>query len=231
MTDSPFGPPYHKIHTAFKRDTDAKNNPIIEWDWSLPEFAYLKDRPWRWTEKIDGTNTRLYWNGESVVLGGRTDNAQMPAHLTEAIRNLGLLDASKWEKKFLFTDGEKPSVTLYGEGYGPRIQKGGGLYRDNVSFILFDVRVGKWWLTPEDVKDVARYFEIGLVPEIYWIYSPVEAWEAIKSGTFLSYWHKRGVVIEGVVGTPAVPLFTRGGERLVMKLKTRDVPVKAQRND
>ncbi|KKL53664.1 hypothetical protein LCGC14_2273140, partial [marine sediment metagenome] len=48
-------------------------------------------------------------------------------------------------------------ITLYGEGYGARIQKGGGDYRKggDVSFRLFDVLIGETWLRRVDVEDVA----------------------------------------------------------------------------
>jgi hypothetical protein len=227
--------PYHKIHSAFKRDMSKRGNPVIEGDWARPEFAYLYDNLWRWSEKIDGTNTRLHWDGTDVTLGGRTDNAQIPAHLTDAIRKLGLLDtdlwAEKWpwlgsgsaltEQQFDRASEQRPDVTLYGEGYGPKIQKGGGLYRDDVSFILFDVKVGNWWLEPEAVKEVRRSFRIDAVP--FWgLDTPVNVWNYIKSGLLTSEWHDRGVQIEGLVGTPQVPLFSRSGERIVMKLKVKD---------
>ena len=61
-----FGPEYPKIQTLFKRDD---RNVIIEGDWSVPEFAYLADKPWRWTEKVDGTNIRLHWDGRKVTSG------------------------------------------------------------------------------------------------------------------------------------------------------------------
>src|ERR1700692_4009049 len=90
-----FGPEYPKINTAFKRD---ERNVIILDDWSLPEFQYLSDKIWRWTEKVDGTNIRLHWDGTKVRIGGRTDNAQVPATL---ISNLAqVIEPSKWKAAF-----------------------------------------------------------------------------------------------------------------------------------
>jgi hypothetical protein len=39
--------------------------------------------------------------------------------------------------------------------------------------------------------------------------------------------------VEGIVGTPAVPLFTRDGERLIAKLKVKDFTAlkRAQESD
>jgi hypothetical protein len=46
-------------------------------------------------------------------------------------------------------------VILYGEGYGPGIQKGGGNYGSDQSFVLFDIKIGPWWLRREDVLEIA----------------------------------------------------------------------------
>ena len=76
---------YHKIQTIFKREMKGK---LIEEEYSLPEFEYLKDNKWVFTEKIDGTNIRVMWNGENVVFGGKTDNAQLPIFLLYKLQEL-----------------------------------------------------------------------------------------------------------------------------------------------
>lgn len=219
---SDFGPTYHKINSLFKRDTSIKGNPVIEWDWSCEEYDFLKNVPWHWSEKIDGTNTRLYWDGVTVTLGGRTDNAQIPAHLVEAIRDLGLLKDGKWGYRWPPepNDGSACSVTIFGEGYGPRIQKGGGLYRDDVSFIVFDVRVGNWWLKPEAVQEVADDFGLETVP-VYDTMTLVEAWNHVRQNKLKSV-RFPNAPLEGLVGTPAVPMFDRAGRRIIAKVKQKD---------
>jgi hypothetical protein len=220
MTD--FGPPYLKINSAFKRDTSIPGNPVIPGEWSQAEFAYLSELPWRWTEKIDGTNIRLYWDGQAVTLGGRTDRAQIQASITDVITKMGLLNPDDWGAKWPFPVADSiddhPSVTLYGEGYGAGIQKGGGNYGEP-GFILFDVRVGSWWLEPYAVQEIADYFGIDTVPS-YGTASPSIMWEVIKHEGLKSMWPK--VEMEGVVGTPLVPLATRAGSRIIMKMKQRD---------
>jgi hypothetical protein len=215
-----FGPAYLKINSAFKRDTSIPGNPVIPGEWSQPEFAYLADLPWRWTEKIDGTNIRLFWDGLSVTLGGRTDNAQIPARLVEAIADMGLLAPDRYGSKWPAepNDGSAVAVTLFGEGFGAGIQKGGGNYGDP-SFILFDVKIGKWWLEPHAVQEIANEFGINTVP-YYGTVSPNLMWEVITHEGLKSAWP--AVEMEGVVGTPHVPLATRAGGRLIMKMKQRD---------
>ena len=206
-----FGPEYTKIMTAFKRDD---RNVIIPGDWTLPEFAYLQNNPWTWTEKVDGTNIRLHWDGEKVTIGGRTDNASLPSPLVAALKPL-TEDTARWQAVFP----DSPDVTLYGEGYGAKIQSG-GQYRPDQALIVFDVKIGPWWLSDENISDVAAKLGLETVPKL-----PVatlnEAWnEAIIGGILTSYW--KGAKPEGLVGRPAVPLFTRKGERLIVKMKVKD---------
>lgn len=42
---------YHKIQTVFKRDMATKHKTLLIGDYSLPEFEYLKDNTWVFTEK------------------------------------------------------------------------------------------------------------------------------------------------------------------------------------
>jgi hypothetical protein len=204
-----FGPEYTKIQTIFKRD---ERKVIVIDDWTLPEFEYLKECPWRWTEKVDGTNIRLHWNGENLTLGGRTDNAQVPTFLIAA---LGFLNNPElWRATFP----ESPNVTVYGEGYGPKIQNG-GQYRSDPALAVFDVRVGPWWLRPEDIADVAGKLGLEMVPEIG-VFSLTEAAYRVSAEEVTSMWPNAR--IEGLVGTPAVSLFDRRGDRIIAKIKGRD---------
>lgn len=204
-----FGRTYQKINTAFKRDD---RNIIIPFDWSIPEFVYLQDNPWIWAEKIDGMNIRIHWNGQTVTIGGRSDNASIPGDLIAALKPY--TDVDIWKR--MFPDGD--DVTLYGEGYGAGIQKGGS-YRSDKGFILFDVRIGDWWLRDDSIEEVAAGFGLDVVPSAG-VMSLNDAWKKIVLGGLTSAWP--GVKIEGIVGRPEVPLLTRKGERLIVKLKLRD---------
>lgn len=204
-----FGPAYLKVNTLFKRD---ERNVIIPGEWSLPEFAYLADCPWDWTEKVDGTNIRLHWDGSKLTVGGRTDEAQVPAKLTANIARLS--GPGLWRAAFPDSD----EVTVYGEGYGAGIQKGGS-YRQDQAVILFDVLVGPWWLQRDDVADVAAKLGLEVVPS-FGQYSINEARTDLTAGKLVSQWD--GAPIEGLVGRPAVDLFTRKGGRIIAKMKVRD---------
>jgi hypothetical protein len=206
---SMFGPEYPKINTLFKRNG---RNVIMPGALTLPEFAYLKDNPWDWTEKVDGTNIRLHWNGSKLTVGGRTDGAQVPAKLAANIAPLS--DTVLWQAAFPDAD----DVTVYGEGYGAGIQKG-GTYRPDQAVIVFDVLVGRWWLSREDVADVAAKLRLETVPSFATCTIP-QAWDLLVEDLLVSRWP--GAPIEGLVGRPAVDLFNRKGERVMVKMKLRD---------
>jgi hypothetical protein len=206
---------YHKIQTIFKRDMDGDRR-LVEGAWTLPEFEYLAPLDWQWTEKVDGTNVRVVWDGSKVLFHGRTDNAQMPVILSRRLGDIFLPGNSDHLMREQFGDGD---VVLYGEGYGARIQKVGGLYLpDRVDFVLFDVNVSGWWLDRDGIAGVAAHFGIQPVP-LVGVGSLSSAIEYVKSGPVSTWGH---FPMEGVVMRPAVELHTRKGQRVIAKLKHRD---------
>lgn len=202
---------YHKIQTLYKRDMASRYKNLIEGEWTLPEFAYLASNEWVFTEKVDGTNIRVMVDG-GVTFGGKTDNAQIPAKLVERLNERFLPQSAKLGE--MFSEG----ACLYGEGHGAKIQKGGGNYRPDQDFVLFDVKVGDWWLKRDAVEEIANALDIEIVP-------------VIGSGTLYDAveWAKRGIVsrwgdfqAEGIVARPATELKTRSGHRIITKIKCCD---------
>ena len=170
---------------------------------------------WDWTEKIDGTNIRIHWDGHSVHFGGRTENASIPAPLVNRLNELfgGETNAQVFEQKF----GEN-EVILYGEGYGKKIQNGGLYKSDGVDFILFDVMIGGLYLRRDSVEDIARCFGIQTVP-IVLRGSVDDAVAFVKSKPKSTIGQ---AMMEGVVGRLPEELFDRRGNRLIVKVKVRD---------
>lgn len=203
---------YHKIVTLFKRDPETKFKRVIDGEFATPEFEYLKDLTWQATEKVDGTNIRVMWDGAKVTFGGKTDRAQLYAPLIERLQGLF------YEGLMSVVFGESPAC-IYGEGFGARIQKGGGNYiPDGVDFTIFDVLVGDTWLRREDVEDVANKSSCSYVPVVY-EGNIAGAVELVKSG-MTSTWGE--FVAEGIVLRPAVELKNRLGNRVISKLKVSD---------
>lgn len=204
---------YTKIPNVYKRETFGKNK-LIEGEYSSPELEYLKNAMWGFTEKIDGTNIRVCWDGYRVSFMGRTDKAQIPGHLLSKLREIfgGDLEEEIFEQTF----GNK-EVILFGEGYGEKIQKGGGLYGP-VNFRLFDVYVNGYWLATDAVDDIAQTFGIDTAPFIFR--------GTLEDGVRFIKTHPKSVLrdaeMEGIVGRPLIQMFSRTGERIMVKIKCRD---------
>lgn len=208
---------YHKIQSIFKRETASKRNAIIDGEWTLPEFEYLANNIWTFTEKVDGTNIRVIFRNGGITFGGRTENAQIPAQLVCRLNERFLPLSGKLGE--VFANGD---VVLYGEGYGAKIQGGGGNYRPDQDFVLFDVKCGGWWLQRTDVEDVAQKLGLDVVPVIG-EGTLHDAVTLAKCG-IRSTWGD--FEAEGIVARPKVELSTRGGQRIITKIKCRDFAAK-----
>ena len=203
---------YHKIQTVYLRDPATKYKTLLMGQYALPEFEYLAENEWAWTEKVDGTNIRVDWDTKRVLFGGRTDNAQTPTFLLAKLQEMFPVDLFRTEYPDL-------SLTLYGEGYGAKIQKGGGNYiPDGQSFILFDVMIANNWQPRESVEDIAAHLSIDTVPIVGTGTLP----EAIKLVQVGLPSHIADRDAEGLVMRPAVELLTRTGHRVITKIKTKD---------
>lgn len=203
---------YHKIQTVFLRDPQTNFKTLLEGQYALPVFEYLADNEWMFTEKVDGTNIRVMFDGNEITFGGKTDNASIPAPLVKRLQEVFLPKMEQF--KFDFPNG----VCLYGEGYGAKIQKGGGNYRPDQDFVLFDVKIGEWWLNRVDVCDISSNLQIDVVPAIG-RGALSDMVEMVRTG-FKSEWGD--FTAEGIVARPTLELRTRNGDRVITKLKHKD---------
>lgn len=175
---------------------------------------------------VHNTNIRVMYKGneafgDDLTFGGKTDNAQIPAQLVNKLNELFTIDQFRDIFPATLVDliETSPSVCLYGEGYGAKIQKGGGNYiPDGVNFVLFDVKVGDWWLKREDVEDIANKLAISVVP-IIGEGTLDELARRCEEG-FNSQWGD--FIAEGIVARPKVELRDRAGHRIITKLKYKD---------
>ena len=216
---------YHKIQTVFLRDPATNHKTLLEGQFAEPEFEYLAKNEWVFTEKVDGTNIRIMLSGpegeQSITFGGKTDAAQIPAFLVERLQQrFHSAEARETLSKIFSED----SACLYGEGYGARIQKGGGNYRKDQDFVLFDVKVGDWWLQRKDIEDVAARLGIDVVPVIG--YGTLHNMVDLVRDGFDSQWGP--FTAEGIVARPRVELKTRSGKRVITKLKHHDFHPRAK---
>ena len=204
---------YTKIPNIYRRESFGKNK-LIEGSYSTLELEYLKDDDWEFTYKANGTNIRVCWDGYRVSFMGRTDKAQIPAHLLARLEEL--FGGESKEELFEQNFGNK-EVILFGEGIGEKIQKGGGLYGP-ADFVLFDVYIGGYWLNRDAVEHFAEVFGIRCVP-ILLVGTLKEGVDFVKTHPMSPF---KNDVAEGIVGRPMVQMFSRTGERIMVKIKCRD---------
>ncbi len=146
---------YPKTENLFARDPDT--HKLIVGQFRDPHFEQVAY--WHVTEKIDGTNMRVIYDplAGSFEIRGRSDRAQIQRDLE--LNMAKMFTVEKLSHVFDGFIGDEriaagAKVTLFGEGYGPGIQKGGGGYRKDKSFRLFDVMYH--WPDEQDAVELER---------------------------------------------------------------------------
>lgn len=211
---------YGKIETLFERQPDFT---VDIYKIKRPVFRSISQ--WQIEEKIDGTNIRvmLIPGIDTVTFNGRTDRANVPGDLITYLLKTFTLE--KMQAQFADAVANSFPVILYGEGYGAGIQKGGGNYRSDKAFRLFDVKVGDWWLERENVYAIAAGLDIKHAPNLG-IWSFDEIVQRVKIGinsvVAREDSDRSNVEAEGIIGRPIETLFDRWGHRVILKLKTSD---------
>lgn len=231
---------YQKIDTIFLRDV---NNIIMPYSGFVsPELEWLRNCKFDATEKIDGTNMRIevyctIIGGEPhmvVEYKGKSDNAQIPPHLYKfmeenfpkekvlAALNLPEIITSEvlaergWENHL-----DVPKYTIYGEGYGVKIQNGGNYISNGVGFIVFDVKVNNMWLLRNNVADIAEKLGAPMVPYMGQ-FTIDEAIEFVRKGFKSTIAENKEYLAEGLVLTSPYGIKNRRGERIIFKIKHID---------
>lgn len=208
---------YIKIAAIYARDTNGSKK-LIEGKFQNDAVEYLRDCTWQFTEKVDGTNCGIVWDGHRVRFQGRTADADIPATLVNHL--LDLFGSPETEELFEQKFGSM-SVILFGEGYGGKIGANGPKYCKAPRFILFDVYIPSQnlWMTRESVEDIAKTFGIDAVPVI--MEGPLDDGVAyVKEGHTSTL--SDGVKMEGLVARPKVEVLDRRGRRVIVKIKYRD---------
>lgn len=215
---------YQKINTLFLRD---EKKVIIPSSFTCDEFEYLKDCKWECTEKVDGTNIRVYisreYDGEDdwlygISFMGRTNDSTIPEHLNLKLQQI--FYRVDWKTVFpSLMPGD--SVCLYGEGYGNKIQKGSFYISNDVDFILFDVKYNNWWLERKNCEDIANKCGIKIVPIVGYMTIP-EAIDLVKKGFKSSISEDKNLIAEGLVLKTPQGLLSRNGKRIITKIKHND---------
>lgn len=205
---------YHKIETLFKFNNETKKFTNVFYNSNVD---LLKNNQWIFTEKIDGTNLRIYWDGHKLQYGGRTNEAQFSKEQIKFIEerlvneNIEIL----FEQKF-----QDVEAYIFGELYGVKIQNG-GLYTngEGLDFKVFDIEVGGTILTYDSM--------IVLATELSYDYVPIVLIGTIDDAINYVLTHSTSTFsnakLEGLVGKPIGDFRDRLGKRIVVKIKKRDL--------
>lgn len=202
---------YQKIETLYTFDNESKKFKKIFYN---PIVKYLKDCEWYGTEKIDGTNVRILWNGHGFEFGGRTDEADLPKALRTLLANTFNYDMEVlFEQKF--ADKE---VMLFMEGYAGKIQN--GAYQGPENIIGFDIMIGGIYLDKNTSKQI--FNELGLE------FVPVLKFNNLQECIDYVYQNKQSIIqpqskIEGLVCYPTQRIYDHMGNRIIVKIKNKDL--------
>ncbi|NCD07793.1 MAG: hypothetical protein EOL97_16915 [Spirochaetia bacterium] len=205
---------YHKIETLFKFNGETKKytNELYNKNVEL-----LKDNQWLFTEKIDGTNLRIYWDGHKLQYGGRTNNAQFSKDQIEFIEERLTNENIEtiFEQKF-----QDVEVYVFGELFGVKIQNG-GLYTNGkgLDFKVFDIEIDGVTLTYDSMTKLANELNYQYVPLV--IIGTIDCAINYVLTHYTSTFSN--AELEGLVGKPIGDFRDRLGKRIVVKIKRKDL--------
>ena len=205
---------YHKIETLFKFDNSTKK---FTNEFYNQNVELLKNHSWVFTEKIDGTNFRICWDGHKLTYAGRTDNATFSDEQIEFIQNQLVNE----EKEIMFEQAfQDKEVIVFGELYGYKILNG-GIYTDGkgLAFKVFDVLINDIYLTYESTKILCEQLNYDIVPVVL-EGTIADGINYVKNNTISTF---SKATLEGLVGKPIGDFRDRLGKRIVVKIKKRDL--------
>ena len=198
-------------------------------------------------------NDELVGISFSVEYKGKTDNAVLPKMLEEFMKTtytpdvifngLGIKEfvpvSEFFEHNWLALDEKTkdaiPDInrvpkmyTIYGEGYGAKIQACGSQYlKDSNKVIGFDVKVtsnngDELYLLNKNRDEIMNKLGMPIVPTIGY-FTIQEAIDYVKRG-FVSHVaeNNKAFIAEGLVCKSPVGLKNRQGQRIIFKVKTCD---------
>ena len=209
---------YSKIPALYKRDGDNPRSVLVGIYKDRHVEALANYPVWTVTEKLDGANTRLHWNGTEVRVGSRR-TWQHQANIVDAIEAAHPHLEAMFEQNF---EGDDVDVTVYGEAIGAGVQKGGA-YGDKIRFVAFDVTVGGRYLKNRDARDVVWQLGLDFVEARGRLVSVTDVWAEMSGGGDLPYSTYRERQPEGYVLRTVPEMYKANGDRIMVKLTYRDL--------
>lgn len=159
-------------------------------------------------EKVHGTSTHVTWkNGAISFFAGGCKHEQF----------VSLFDVGDLASKAQALGIE--SWTVFGEGYGGKMQGMSKVYGKDLRFIAFDARIGDVWLDVPKAEKFATDLGFEFVP---WEYGPLTLeWLDSQRDKPSEVAARRGIVgpREGIVIRSPIEVRTNNGARIIAKYK------------
>lgn len=239
---------YPKISCPFLR-VNPKDKMVDLNQYSDKYADLLSNVEFSATEKVDGKNTNIIYDGNNVKFEGHTDKTTWTPEEETWIKNKFINDGfiQMCEQQF----GEK-TVQFCGELIGPKIQS--NIYKlDDYKFIVFDIKINNVFISREFVKEITNTLYMDTI-DIYTstlmycafnytnipnkfkekdysasdpLYLTIKEWaefmQSIDKQLFIGSRFNPNVEIEGFVIRPRYELIKPNGERVIYKIKYKDI--------
>jgi len=211
---------YHKIETLY--EFDIKAGKFKYGTFYNKTVELLKDFQWVYTEKIDGMNLRLIWDGYKLSYMGRTDTSEF-SKVQKAWIEANI--ATSMVEQAIEQMFKENAIIIFGEFHGNSINSGYG-YSKEYQFKVFDVLVSisekpitRKYVSRDIVQSIAADLGFDTVPVIFrgTIAEAVQYVKDTQKSTFSD------ATLEGLVGVPVGDMLDSNGERIIVKIKRRDI--------
>lgn len=222
---------YPKITSPFKR-TDNKSKTVNTSVWfdDYAKFFGESGLPFYATEKIDGTNLNIIYDGNHIQYMGHTDKTSWNPEVEEWIKSK--FQTSEFEQMCEQRFGEN-EIKLCGELIGPKIQN--NFYKlEDYKFILFDIHndISNTWWDRQNVEENAKELNLDIVPLIGGtnfidLFSEskntLRGWTNLLQNAEFKSKINKDIEIEGFVVRPLMEILKANGERVIYKIKIKDI--------
>lgn len=210
--------PYPKIRNIYYRNMNG-DKKIVQGKYSKDYLEYLANLEWEGTEKLDGMNVGLVWDGYKITFQGRTEKT---AFTKEQLEYLVTNFATPEVEEVLEQQFGDSSAIFYGELVGKGIGAcGAKYYADGYRFVVFDILANDVWYNRGAVDHFAKAIGAEIAPVLITGTLP-ELVEHVRQKPADSMAHDL-LEAEGLVARPKIELFNNKGERIITKIKVRDV--------
>lgn len=165
---------------------------------------------------IHNSSAHISWNQKEQKVTFFSGGA---SHLTF----ISLFDADALKAKFA-EKASPHSVTIFGEAYGGKMQGMSATYGPTLKFIVFEVRIGNYWLDVPKAEAYANEFGLEFVPykripatiEAINAERDADSIQAIRNG--MGPGHKR----EGIVLRPIIEFVYQGENGVTIRSKHKN---------